>query len=61
VTAVRSQSIENVLAYPDNLKFHSSMTLFAYATNHHEIFESALRKYFRSEYDQLTMEGLGLS
>jgi uncharacterized protein (DUF1810 family) len=61
VTAVRTRSIENVLAYPDNLKFHSSMTLFAHATNRHEVFEAALRKYFRSEYDQLTMEGLGLS
>jgi uncharacterized protein (DUF1810 family) len=61
VTAVRTRSIENVLAYPDNLKFHSSVTLFAHATNHHEVFEAALRKYFRSAYDQLTMEGLGLS
>jgi uncharacterized protein (DUF1810 family) len=61
VTAVRTRSIENVLAYPDNLKFHSSMTLFAHATNRDEVFEAALRKYFRSEYDQLTMEGLGLS
>jgi uncharacterized protein (DUF1810 family) len=61
VTAVRTRSIEDVLAYPDNLKFHSSMTLFAHATNHHEVFDTALRKYFRSEYDQLTMEGLGLS
>jgi uncharacterized protein (DUF1810 family) len=61
VTAVRTRSIEDVLAYPDNLKFHSAMTLFAHATNHHEVFETALRKYFRSEYDQLTMEGLGLS
>ncbi len=60
VTAVRTQSIADVLGYPDNLKFHSSMTLFAQATNHHEVFETALRKYFRSEYDQLTMDGLGL-
>jgi uncharacterized protein (DUF1810 family) len=61
VTAVRTRSIADVLGYPDNLKFHSSMTLFALAANHHEVFESALSKYFRSEYDQLTMEGLGLS
>jgi uncharacterized protein (DUF1810 family) len=58
VTAARAQSIEEVLGYPDNLKFHSSMTLFAHAANHHEVFESALRKYFRSEYDRLTMERL---
>jgi uncharacterized protein (DUF1810 family) len=60
VTGAPVQSIEDVLGYPDNLKFHSSMTLFAHAANHHEVFESALRKYFRSEYDHLTMERLEL-
>lgn len=60
VTAAHAQSIEDILGYPDNLKFHSSMTLFAHASSHHEVFESALRKYFRSEYDHLTMERLGL-
>lgn len=59
VTAARAQSIDDVLGYPDNLKFHSSMTLFAHASNHHDVFESALRKYFRSEYDRLTMKRLG--
>jgi len=58
VTAARGQSIEDILGYPDNLKFHSSMTLFAHATNHDAVFEDALRKYFRSEYDHLTMERL---
>lgn len=58
VTAARAQSIEEVLGYPDNLKFHSSMTLFAHAANHGEVFKNALRKYFRSEYDPLTMERL---
>jgi uncharacterized protein (DUF1810 family) len=60
VTAAHAQSIEDILGYPDNLKFHSSMTLFAHAAGHHEVFESALRKYFRSEYDRLTMETLEL-
>jgi uncharacterized protein (DUF1810 family) len=58
VTAARAESIDDVLGYPDNLKFHSSMTLFAHAAGHHEVFEGALRKYFRSEYDHLTMERL---
>jgi uncharacterized protein (DUF1810 family) len=58
VTAARVQSIEDILGYPDNLKFHSSMTLFAHATNHDAVFEDALRRYFRSEYDHLTMERL---
>ena len=58
VTAARAESIEEVLGYPDNLKFHSSMTLFAHAAKPREVFESALRKYFRSEYDHLTIERL---
>ena len=58
VTAAPAQAIEDVLGHPDNLKFHSSMTLFAHAANHHEVFEGALRKYFRSEYDRPTMERL---
>jgi len=61
VTAARGQSIEDILGYPDNLKFHSSMTLFAHATNHDAVFEDALRKYFRSEYDHLTMARLSSS
>ena len=61
VTAARCQSIEDILGYPDNLKFHSSMTLFAHATNREAVFEDALRKYFRSEYDHLTIERLSSS
>ena len=61
VTAARGQSIEDILGFPDNLKFHSSMTLFAHAANHEAVFEDALRKYFRSEYDHLTMERLSSS
>ena len=59
VTAARGQSIEDILGYPDNLKFHSSMTLFAHAAEPSStVFEDALRRYFRSEYDHLTMERL---
>jgi len=61
VTAARGQSIEDILGYPDNLKFHASMTLFAHATSHDAVFEDALRKYFRSEYDHLTMARLSSS
>jgi len=58
VTAASARTIEDVLGYPDNLKFHSSMTLFAHAANRHEVFANALRRYFRSEYDQLTVARL---
>jgi uncharacterized protein (DUF1810 family) len=58
VTAVQGRSIEAIFGYPDHLKFHSSMTLFAHAAKDKEIFMEALSKYFRSEYDQQTIARL---
>jgi uncharacterized protein (DUF1810 family) len=55
VTAVKLSTIEDILGYPDNLKFHSSMTLFAHATAGNQIFVDALKKYFRSEFDSSTI------
>ena len=58
VTAIDGRSIEDIFGYPDHLKFHSSMTLFAHATDDNRVFLDALRKYYRSEFDQLTLERL---
>ena len=58
VTAIDGRSIEDIFGYPDHLKFHSSMTLFAHATNDHQVFMDALRKYYRSEFDHQTIERL---
>jgi uncharacterized protein (DUF1810 family) len=58
VTAVQDRSIEDIFGYPDHLKFHSSMTLFAHAANDKQIYMEALRKYFRSEFDQQTIARL---
>jgi len=58
VTAAQNRSIEDVFGYPDNLKFHSSMTLFARAADDNQIFMQALSKYFRSEFDARTAEQL---
>jgi uncharacterized protein (DUF1810 family) len=58
VTAVNGRSIEDIFGYPDYLKFHSSMTLFAHATPDNEIFTAALKKYFRCEFDSQTTERL---
>ena len=58
VTAINGRSIEDIFGYPDYLKFHSSMTLFAHATKDNQVFMEALRKYYRSEFDQLTVERL---
>jgi uncharacterized protein (DUF1810 family) len=58
VTAINGRSIEDIFGYPDHLKFHSSMTLFAHATNDNQVFMDALGKYYRSEFDHQTIERL---
>jgi uncharacterized protein (DUF1810 family) len=58
VTAINGRSIEDVFGYPDHLKFHSSMTLFAHATDDNQVFLDALKKHFRSEFDRPTLERL---
>jgi uncharacterized protein (DUF1810 family) len=58
VNSVDGRSIEDIFGYPDCLKFHSSMTLFALATADNQIFTAALAKYFRGEFDSQTTERL---
>jgi uncharacterized protein (DUF1810 family) len=53
-----SRSIEDIFGYPDHLKFHSCMTLFAHISAGDEMFTAALKKYFRGEPDQKTLEKL---
>jgi uncharacterized protein (DUF1810 family) len=55
VAAVDGCSIEEIFGYPDNLKFHSSMTLFAVAATDNQIFTDCLRKYFSGQSDPATM------
>jgi uncharacterized protein (DUF1810 family) len=59
VNEVEGRDIEEILGYPDNLKFRSSMTLFAHATADDRLFVDALRKYFGGAYDPLTLDRLG--
>ncbi len=58
VNLVEERTIERVLGYPDDLKFRSSMTLFANVASDKQVFEDALRKYFAGEMDPLTLEKL---
>ena len=58
VNAVEGRSIDQIFGYPDDLKFHSSMTLFANATEDDEIFRSAIKKYFNGEMDLNTIQRL---
>ena len=64
VNAVRERSVEEIFGYPDNLKFHSSMTLFDWAAKAGEeleggVFTEALGKYFGGVADGGTMKILG--
>jgi uncharacterized protein (DUF1810 family) len=47
-----------IFGAPDDLKFHSSMTLFARATADNRVFTEALRKYFDGVADAATEERL---
>jgi uncharacterized protein (DUF1810 family) len=58
VNAVNGRSIEEIFGYPDHLKFHSSMTLFAKAHAAEKVFTAALDKYFNGKADRRTLENL---
>ena len=56
VTQVQGRRVSEIFGFPDDLKFHSSMTLFALAVPEDPVFKSALEKYFGGEKDQKTIE-----
>jgi len=58
VTAVQGKSINEILGSPDDMKFKSSMTLFALATEDNQVFKGALEKYYGGAEDQATVEKL---
>jgi uncharacterized protein (DUF1810 family) len=59
VVGLEGRTIEEIFGYPDDLKFHSSMTLFAEAANPSEwVFEKALMKYFGGNADEATVARL---
>ena len=58
VNGVEGRSAHQIFGSPDDMKFHSSMTLFRAVAGDGEIFLSALRKYFGGEMDPKTLERL---
>lgn len=58
VLLVQERSIGQILGHPDDLKFRSSMTLFASVTSDNQVFKEALARYFDGEPDPLTLERL---
>jgi uncharacterized protein (DUF1810 family) len=58
VTLIEGRPVADIFGYPDSLKFRSSMTLFARATDDNQVFMDAVRKYYGGEFDRLTLERL---
>jgi uncharacterized protein (DUF1810 family) len=58
VNAVKSRTADEIFGYPDDLKFRSSMTLFAHATAENQEFLNALWRYYAGEFDQSTLQRL---
>ncbi|HCY63885.1 MAG TPA: DUF1810 domain-containing protein [Oxalobacteraceae bacterium] len=58
VAETAGRSVEEIFGYPDDMKFHSSMTLFAQAAEDSRVFDECLRKYFSGKPDALTMAQL---
>ena len=56
VNLVEGRTLEQIFGYPDDVKFRSSMTLFAHATPDNGVFEDALRTYCWGAYDSKTLE-----
>ena len=52
---IKSLSVSDIFGYPDDLKFKSSMTLFASVENSSPVFSQALDQYFFDEKDSKTL------
>ncbi|CCQ15417.1 putative uncharacterized protein [Rhodococcus sp. AW25M09] len=53
---VEGRTVDEIFGYPDNLKLHSSMTLFAEATEGESVFGEVVQKYFDGEFDGATLD-----
>jgi uncharacterized protein (DUF1810 family) len=56
VLLARAHPIRQILGPPDDLKFHSSMTLFAHATPDNHLFVEATQAFFAGRYDDPTLK-----
>lgn len=58
VTAIEGKTLRDIFGEPDDVKFCSSMTLFAQTTDENQDFLEALVKYCGGEQDRMTLERL---
>jgi uncharacterized protein (DUF1810 family) len=59
VNAVEGRTAHDIFGSPDDMKFHSSMTLFSMAGPDEPAFGAALSKYFGEKLDGRTLDLLG--
>jgi uncharacterized protein (DUF1810 family) len=55
VLNIRERSVAGIFGHPDDLKFHSSMTLFAQVAADDSLFQQALNQYFHGILDDWTL------
>src|SRR6476660_9942075 len=55
VNALANRTVSQIFGFPDDLKFHSCMTLFAQAASDNHLFLDALKKFFAGNKDQQTL------
>jgi uncharacterized protein (DUF1810 family) len=48
-----------VLGSPDDMKLHSSMTLFTLVPGSHPVFDAVLTKYYNGQKDERTLQIIG--
>jgi uncharacterized protein (DUF1810 family) len=55
VNQLSGLTVDQIFGYPDNLKFHSSISLFNAAEPGEASFRAALDKYFAGQLDHSTV------
>jgi uncharacterized protein (DUF1810 family) len=58
VASHHDRGVDEIFGHPDNLKFHSSMTLFADIAPDEAIFQTCLDQFFDGRADPATLERL---
>jgi uncharacterized protein (DUF1810 family) len=55
VNRVTERTVEEIFGYPDDLKFHSCLTLFAAVAPDEPVFKQSLERHFEGNPDQATL------
>ena len=53
---IEHRTASEIFGYPDDLKLHSSLTLFAQAAPEQPLFDACLAQYFQGQRDRATLK-----